>query len=81
MGVEGVHNIEGRVRHYFDLTFTGCHEYMLLRTFGCRHAPGESCCICLDGLRVRVESCVCGCAGCRGGEVEGVHDIGVGGRR
>lgn len=81
MGVESVNDIEGRVGHDFDLAFTCRHECMLLGTFGCRHAPGEGCRICLNGLRVRVESCVCGCAGCGGGEVESIHAIGVGGRR
>jgi hypothetical protein len=42
---------------------------VLLGPFWGRHAPGESCGICLDGLRVWSEGCVGCCAWLGGGEV------------
>ena len=69
MGVECVQDVEGGIGEDFDLAFAGCGKEVLLGPFGGRHAPGEGCGICLDGLRVWSEGCVGCCAWLGGGEV------------
>ena len=52
MGVEGVEDVEGRVRDNLDGAFAGCGEEVEVGGGGGGDVVREGGCVCLDGLGV-----------------------------